>query len=107
MNELERIVGAALADFAACATPAALENAKARYLGKAGALTDALRSLGKLPAAERPAAGAAINEAKARLEAALAARRDALASAKLEAQLAAPLSRRDLVHGQFGRDPDA
>jgi phenylalanyl-tRNA synthetase alpha chain len=88
MSELEQILGAALADFAACATPAALENAKARYLGKAGALTEALKSLGKLPAAERPAAGAAINEAKTRLEAALASRREQLADAKLEAQLA-------------------
>ncbi len=89
MNELERIVGAALADFAGCTTPAALENAKARYLGKSGALTDALKSLGKLAPAERPAAGAAINEAKAKLEAALATRRDQLAHAKLESQLAA------------------
>ena len=89
MSELERIVDAALADFAASATPAALENAKARYLGKGGSLTDALKSLGRLPAAERPSAGAAINEAKAKLEAALVARRDQLANAKLEAQLAA------------------
>jgi phenylalanyl-tRNA synthetase alpha chain len=89
MDELERIVAAALADFAGCANPAALENAKAKYLGKAGALTDLLKSLGKLPAAERPAAGAAINEAKKKLETALVARRDALADAKLEGALAA------------------
>ena len=89
MNELERIINAALADFTACADPAALENCKARYLGKAGALTDLLKSLGKLPAAERPAAGARINEAKGRLEAALDARREALAQSRLAAQLAA------------------
>ena len=89
MEELDRIVAAALADFAACADPAALENSKAKYLGKAGALTDLLKSLGKLDAAQRPAAGAKINEAKARLEAALAARRAALADSRLAAQLAA------------------
>jgi phenylalanyl-tRNA synthetase alpha chain len=89
MDELERIVAAAREEFAACADPAALENAKARYLGKAGALTDLLKGLGKLPAAERPAAGARINEAKVALEAALSRRRDALAEAKLAAQLAA------------------
>ena len=88
MNELDRIVADALAEFAACADPAALENSKARYLGKAGALTDLLKSLGKLPAGERPAAGARINEAKAKLEAALAARRDALAESRQAAQLA-------------------
>jgi phenylalanyl-tRNA synthetase alpha chain len=89
MDDLENIVAAALADFAACGDPAALENSKARYLGKAGALTDLLKALGKLPAGERPAAGARINAAKVRLEAALDARRDALAEAKLARQLAA------------------
>ena len=89
MTDLERIVAAARADFTAAGDPAALENAKARYLGKTGALTELLKSLGKLPAADRPAAGAAINEAKNALEAALATRRDALADARQEAQLAA------------------
>jgi phenylalanyl-tRNA synthetase alpha chain len=89
MDPLDRIVAAALADFAACADPAALENAKARYLGKSGALTEQLKALGKLAATERPAAGARINEAKATLEAALVARREALADSRLAAQLAA------------------
>ena len=80
----------ALADFAACADPAALENSKARYLGKAGALTELLKALGKLPAAERPAAGARINEAKGRLEAALDARREALARARARARSSPP-----------------
>src|SRR5205085_2232859 len=89
MNELDSIVAAALAEFGGCADAAALEDAKARYLGKAGRVTELLKSLGKLPAAERPAAGARINEAKKTLEGALDARRDALASAKLEKALAA------------------
>jgi phenylalanyl-tRNA synthetase alpha chain len=89
MNEIEKIVAAAETDFAAAADPAALENAKAKYLGKAGALTDLLKSLGKLPAAERPGAGAAINAAKERLEEALVRRRNALADDKLAQQLAA------------------
>ena len=89
MDDLTRIVDDALAEFSACADPAALENAKARYLGKAGALTGQLKSLGKLPADERAAAGARINAAKARLENALGSRRAALADAKLAAHLAA------------------
>ncbi len=88
MNELESIVAAALAEFAACTEPASLENAKARYTGKAGRLTDLLKGLGKLSATERPAAGARINAAKEQLEAALNARRDELADAKLTQQLA-------------------
>ena len=89
MDDLTRIVDTALADFEACADPAALENTKARYLGKAGILTAQLKSLGKLPPAERAATGARINTVKERLEAALAARRVALADAKLASQLAA------------------
>ena len=88
MQEIESIVTAALAEFTACNDPAALENSKARYLGKAGRLTELLKSLGKLPAAERPAAGARINAAKESLETALLRRREELADAKLARQLA-------------------
>ncbi len=89
MEELEQIIATAVADFAAAGDPASLENTKARYLGKAGKLTELLKSLGRLPAADRPAAGAAINAAKLRLEGALADRRAELAGARLAAQLAA------------------
>jgi phenylalanyl-tRNA synthetase alpha chain len=89
MDDLSRIVDEAMAEFAACADSAALENAKARYLGKSGALTTQLKALGQLPATERAAAGARINAAKTRLEDALTARRTAIADAKLAAQLAA------------------
>ena len=88
-TELDRIVTSALAEFAQCGDPASLENAKARYLGKAGALTEQLKGLAKLSPAERPAAGATINEAKAKLEGALSARRVALADEKLSRSLAA------------------
>jgi len=89
MNELDSIVASALAEFRGCGDAAALENGKALYLGKSGRLTELLKSLGRLPAAERPAAGARINEAKAALEAALEQRRAELADAKLAKELAA------------------
>jgi phenylalanyl-tRNA synthetase alpha chain len=89
MQEIESIVAAALAEFAACGDAAALENSKARYLGKTGRLTEVLKSLGGLPAAERPVAGARINEAKGRLEAALERRRQELSDVRLARQLAA------------------
>ena len=89
MNDLDRIVESALADFESCVDPAALENAKAKYLGKAGALTTRLKALGTLAADERAAAGARINAAKAKLEEALVARRQSIADAKLAAQLSA------------------
>jgi len=89
MDELDSIIANAQEQFSACADAAALENAKAHYLGKTGRLTELLKSLGRLPAAERPAAGARINEAKALLESALERRRAELAVAKVERQLAA------------------
>ena len=90
MNDTqERIVPAANAEFAAAADPAALENAKAKYLGKTGAISEHMKALAKLGASERPAAGARINHIKALIEEALAERRTALADAKLARQLAA------------------
>jgi len=67
--------------------PATLEDVKARYLGKAGSLTELMKQLGKLDAAERPAAGAKINEAKQQVEAALNAQRDKIANRELEKKL--------------------
>jgi len=89
MQEIESIVAAALAEFAGCEDAAALENSKARYLGKTGRLTELLKSLGGLPASARPAAGARINEAKGLLEAALERRRQELSDVRLARQLAA------------------
>ncbi len=87
MNELESLVRDATAEFAQAATPAELENAKARFLGKSGRVTELLKALATLGPEEKKSRGAAINEAKRAVEAALAARRQALAEAELEAQL--------------------
>ena len=48
MNSLEELVVSAQADFIAAADAAALENAKARYLGKTGQITEMMKGLGKL-----------------------------------------------------------
>src|SRR5688572_30284662 len=89
MNDLDSLVRAAEADFGAASAPADLENAKARYLGKAGRVTELLKGLAPLPPEHKRTAGAAINDAKQRIEAALNARRQALADAELESQLKA------------------
>ena len=88
MQDLDSLVARAAAEFAAAQDPAALENAKARFLGKSGELTGRLKSLGALPAPEKKSAGAAINAAKQSIEASLEARRAALAEEKLSARLA-------------------
>ena len=87
MQNLEAIVARALKEFGAVADPAALENAKARYLGRSGELTALLKTLGQLSAEERKSAGARINQAKETLEQALEARRAALAQARMQARL--------------------
>jgi phenylalanyl-tRNA synthetase alpha chain len=89
MNDLAPIVDDARADFERAATPAELENAKARYLGKSGRVTELLKALGSLGVDEKKARGALINAAKQKVEALLSARRDALAQAELDAQLQA------------------
>jgi len=89
MNEFDSLVEQATKDFAAAHAPAALENAKALYLGKAGRVTEFLKGLAKLPPDEKRVRGAAINVAKQHIEHALQARRQALAQAQLETQLQA------------------
>ena len=88
MEKLDTIVQEALLLFAGITDAAQLEHAKARYLGKAGALTELQKTLGKLSPAERPAMGARFNTAKEQIETALTAQRQKIQAAKLDAQLA-------------------
>ncbi len=88
MADLATLISQALAEVAACGDLAALEDVRVRWLGKKGSLTEQLKALGGLAAAERPAAGARINEAKELVQAALESRRVRLADAAIEAQLA-------------------
>ncbi|MDO9073904.1 MAG: phenylalanine--tRNA ligase subunit alpha [Rubrivivax sp.] len=89
MNDLDTLVQTARADFAAARQGAALEDAKARFLGKSGRITELLKGLGMLSPEQKKARGAEINQAKAAIEAALQARRVQLAEADLDAQLQA------------------
>src|SRR5882757_5657591 len=78
----------ALADVDASANLERLDEVRVRLLGKKGQLTEQLKTLGALPAAERPAAGQRINEAKAAIQTAIESRREALEAAALDAELA-------------------
>jgi len=88
MSDLENILPEAQRDFAACATINDLEQVKAKYLGKSGSLTEALKGLGRLTAEERPAAGAAINVVKQGVEEALRLKREAILQAEQDQKLA-------------------
>ena len=89
MNELNQIIEQATAAFAQAATPADLETAKAVFLGKTGSITEMMKGMGALSPEEKRTRGAAINQTKQAVEAALNARRQALADAELQIQLQA------------------
>jgi len=89
MNELDDLAQDARVAFAKAGAPADLENAKALYLGKSGRITELMKGLASLPVQEKKLRGAAINQAKQAIEAALTERRQALADAELAVQLQA------------------
>jgi len=89
MQDLDKLLDAALSEVTAAADLASLDQARVQYLGKKGELTQLLKQLGGLSAEERPAAGQAINHAKQALQAALDSRREGLESDRLNAELAA------------------
>jgi len=89
MTDLDSIVEDAGAAFSVAITPADLENAKAQFLGKSGRITALMKGLAALPVDQKKSRGAAINLAKQAIEAALTARRQALADAELQLQLKA------------------
>ena len=89
MNELDSLVESATQLFAQSAAPADLENAKAQFLGKSGRVTALMKGMAQLSVEEKKSRGAAINVAKQAIEAALTARRQALADAELQLQLKA------------------
>jgi phenylalanyl-tRNA synthetase alpha chain len=89
VGELDTLTGSALAQIRDAGTLPELEEIRVRWLGKKGTLTEQLKSLGTLPAGERPAAGALINAAKGELQAAIEGRRAELERARVEQQLLA------------------
>lgn len=64
-----------------------LEALRVHYLGKKGSLTALLKSLGQLPAEERPAAGELINIAKQKVQQSIETRKASLVEDSLNAQL--------------------
>jgi phenylalanyl-tRNA synthetase alpha chain len=88
MQHLKQLVTDGLKAVAQAADEAALDQVRVQYLGKKGELTQQLKSLGKLSAEERPAAGAKINEAKQQVQDAITIKRTMMAADALSKQLA-------------------
>ena len=87
-STVEDLVVQAETAFGQADGPAALEDAKAKFLGKQGALTALLKGLGQMTPEQKREQGGRINQAKQQIEALLNARRQAMAQADLERRLA-------------------
>ena len=84
----QQLVEEARIAFQAASDPASLENAKARFLGKSGLITEQLKRLGALEPEKKKLEGARINALKGQIEGLLNQRREALAQQQLAAKLA-------------------
>src|SRR2546430_11895194 len=88
MSDLATLEQTILQQIAAATDEAALEFVRVAALGKKGSISALLATLGKMSPDERKTQGAAINLVKDKVTEALAARRDVLKSAALDARLA-------------------
>ena len=78
--DLEQILADAETAIAEASSAQELAEVRAGFLGKKGSVAGVLRGIGSLPPEERGPVGQAANEAKARIETFVEARREALAS---------------------------
>ncbi len=74
MSDLDALRREALAAVASASELSEIEALRVQYLGKKGAITGQLKTLGQLSEADRPEAGARINQVKTEVDAALNAR---------------------------------
>jgi phenylalanyl-tRNA synthetase alpha chain len=88
MDDLDDLRKSLIGEVAASGDLAALEDVRVRALGKKGAVTQRMKTLGGLDPEARKAAGQALNQVKDALAAAIEARKAELADAALSARLA-------------------
>ena len=86
-QQLETIVTEAAAAFDAAPNDDALNQVKAKFIGKSGALTEIMKKMRDLTPEERPVFGKSVNVAKQAVADALEARRDAIKQAARQADL--------------------
>ena len=87
MQALDDLKNEATVAIASAVDAAALEKLRVDLLGKKGRVTDLLKSLGQLDAAQRPKAGAEINAVKQLLNNAISDRKQVLQSAAIREEL--------------------
>jgi phenylalanyl-tRNA synthetase alpha chain len=79
---VQAILDRALAEIAGARSTSGVEQVRVRVLGRSGELTALLRSLGTIPAGDRPRVGQEANQAKREIEARIAERVEALKRAE-------------------------
>ncbi|MPL71192.1 Phenylalanine--tRNA ligase alpha subunit [bioreactor metagenome] len=89
MNALDELKAKYLGGIAQAGDEAALEELRLAALGKKGEISLKMRELGQMSAEERQTTGAALNVLKSEIDAALRAKKAALADAALDARLSA------------------
>src|SRR5690606_4748100 len=87
-SSVDDLIVQAKEQFAQAGDAAALENAKAKFLGKQGSLTAMMKGLAQLQPEQKKAEGARINQLKQQVEGLLNERRAELAQAQLNQRLA-------------------
>jgi phenylalanyl-tRNA synthetase alpha chain len=102
IDQIQRIAGEAEARSRAASTTGELQAVETDLLGKRSPLTELKKQLGGLDAVQRKVVGQAINDARATIETALAARRTELVAGERHAQLEA--ERLDLTEHEPGLD---
>ena len=88
MSELDQLLQTASEQITATDNLKLLDEIRVHYLGKKGVVTEQLKTLGKLPAAERKSAGQRINQVKQAIQALLEARGKTLQAEAIAAKLA-------------------
>jgi phenylalanyl-tRNA synthetase alpha chain len=87
LADLATLKQEALAEIAASGDLASLDDARVRWLGKKGRITDLLKSAGKLVASEGPGAVARVQSVRSDLEVEILARRAEINRAGIESKL--------------------
>ena len=87
-DQLQQLEKDAITALAGADSSSALQDIRVRFLGKKGAVTEIMKGMRELPAAERPLIGALINQLKDRLEGAFAEVAERLGQEALVARLA-------------------
>jgi phenylalanyl-tRNA synthetase alpha chain len=87
MTDLSQLQSESLAATAAAFSVAAIEEVRVAYLGKKGKITELMKTLGSLSVEEKKSFGAAVNQLKNEVTAAIDARKEVLGAAAINERL--------------------